>query len=57
MNIIDYVIIGIVISVSSAVIYRKISGKSKGCSCGPEKCGTCLYSKKEKECKDDRKGT
>ena len=47
MNMIDYVIIGVLVLASGIIVYRKIAGKSKGCSCAEEDCTNC--PKKEKE--------
>jgi hypothetical protein len=41
MKPIDYIIIGIVVIVSAVIIIRKVTGKSKSCSCIRKDCAAC----------------
>lgn len=47
MRIVDYIIIGVLVIITAVIIYRKIAGKSKGCSCMEENCENCHVKKKK----------
>lgn len=53
MKPVDYIIIGIVVIVSAVIIIRKLTGRSRSCSCAGKDCTTCKRTEKKDTDKND----